>query len=84
MFRKIKKLGKGAYGKVMQVSHIQTKKTYAMKRYEQIFSNDLRAKRLIRELNILRSVKHPCLNKLRCVIRPDNLESFNEVYIVLD
>ena len=33
-FRKIKKLGKGAYGKVMQVMHIPTKKNYACKRFE--------------------------------------------------
>lgn len=34
VFRKVKKLGKGAYGKVMQVCHIPTNKKYAMKRYE--------------------------------------------------
>ena len=63
-YRKVKKLGKGAYGKVMQVTHIPTKKQFAVKRYEEVFSNDLRAKRLIRELSILKSVKHPCVNKL--------------------
>jgi serine/threonine protein kinase len=57
-FSKIKKLGKGAYGKVMQVMHLPSKKNYACKRFEQVFSNDLRAKRLIREINILKSVKH--------------------------
>jgi serine/threonine protein kinase len=31
---KIKKLGKGAYGKVMQVIHKQTEKSYACKRFE--------------------------------------------------
>jgi mitogen-activated protein kinase 1/3 len=83
-FRKIKKLGKGAYGKVMQVLHQPTNRTYAMKRYEEVFSNDLRAKRLLRELSILKSVKHSCLNKLQCVIKPENAEGFQEVYLVLD
>jgi serine/threonine protein kinase len=83
-FRKIKKLGKGAYGKVMQVVHIPTKKSYAVKRYEEIFSNDLRGKRLLRELSILKSVKHPCLNKLQCVLKPEDPETFNELYLVLD
>lgn len=63
-FKKIKKLGTGAYGKVMQVYHNPTKKNYAVKRFEEVFSRELRAKRLLRELNILKSVKHPCLNKL--------------------
>jgi serine/threonine protein kinase len=82
-FRKEKKLGKGAYGKVMQVYHIPTKRSYAIKRFEEVFSNDLRAKRLIRELNILKSAKHPCVNKLRCVIKPET-HDFSEVYLVLD
>lgn len=84
LFRKIKKLGKGAYGKVMQVVHLPSKKVYAMKRYEQVFSNDLRAKRLIRELSILKSVKHPCVNKLKCVVKPDDLAAFDDVYLVID
>ena len=67
----------------MQVTHLPTKKSYAIKRYEQIFSNDVRAKRLLRELSILKSVNHPCLNKMECVLKPDDLETFNEVYIVL-
>ena len=67
----------------MHVIHTPTKKSYACKRFEEIFSNDLRAKRLIREINILKSVKHQCLNKLRCVIKPEN-ENFNDVYMILD
>jgi serine/threonine protein kinase len=67
-FRKQKKLGKGAYGKVMQVLHTPSQRTFAMKRYEEIFSNDLRAKRLIRELSILKSVRHPCVNRLHWVL----------------
>ena len=83
-FSKVKKLGKGAYGKVMQVMHLPTKKAYACKRFEQVFSNDLKAKRLIREINILKSVKHPCLNKLRCVFKPENEKEFDDIYLVLD
>ena len=82
-FRKQKKLGKGAYGKVMQVLHTPSQRTFAIKRYEEIFSNDLRARRLIRELNILKTVKHPCVNRLNWVIKPES-EEFKEVYLVLD
>jgi len=55
-YKKIKKLGAGAYGKVMQVSHLPTKKTYAVKRFEEVFSKELRARRLLRELTILKNV----------------------------
>lgn len=33
-FRKTKKLGSGAYGKVMEVLHLPTKNKYAVKRFE--------------------------------------------------
>jgi mitogen-activated protein kinase 1/3 len=65
-----KKLGKGAYGKVMEVRDIKTSKKYAVKRFEEVFTRELRGKRLLRELSILREVKHPCLNKLKTIIMP--------------
>ena len=83
-FKKIKKLGAGAYGKVMQVFHTPTQENLAVKRFEEIFTKELRARRLLRELVILKSVKHPCLNKLRWVVTPQDFENFNDVYLVLD
>lgn len=83
-FRKTKKLGTGAYGKVMEVMHVKTNKKYAVKRFEEVFTRELRAKRLLRELSILKNVKHPCLNKLKCVIPPKDYSNFNEAYLVLD
>jgi serine/threonine protein kinase len=53
-FRLVKKLGTGAYGKVMQIYHIPSKREYACKRFEHVFSSDLRSRRLLREMNILK------------------------------
>lgn len=80
----MKKLGTGAYGKVLEVLHIPTNKRYAVKRFEEVFTRELRARRLLRELSILRDVKHPCLNKLKYLIPPNDYNNFNEVYLVLD
>ena len=38
----------------------------------------------MREISILKSVKHPCLNKLVNVIPPVDKENFNEALLVLD
>ena len=38
-FTLIKKLGKGAYGKVMQIMHNDSQREYACKRFEQVFSD---------------------------------------------
>ena len=94
-FKKIKKLGQGAYGKVMHILHTPTGREYACKRYEHVFGDEQRARRLIREVQILRALKHPCCNHLKCVFPPENYTDeplsqkfstdtdFNEVYLVL-
>lgn len=75
-FQKIKKLGQGAYGKVMQIIHLPSGREYACKRFEHVFFDDQRARRLLREMKILSSLKHPCCNKLLCVLAPESIQKF--------
>ena len=92
-FNLVKKLGKGAYGRVMQILHMESQREYACKRYEHVFSDTQRARRLLREMTILKKMSHPCCNQLLCVIPPGNIIgdkdtpiedlTFNEVYLVL-
>jgi mitogen-activated protein kinase 1/3 len=83
----VKKLGKGAYGKVMEVMHRPTGRLYACKRFEHVFVNDQRARRLLREMTILKRLSHPCINKLICVLSPESLTAeandFNDVYLII-
>ena len=92
-FKLVRKLGKGAYGRVMQILHLPSQREYACKRYEYVFSDTQRARRLLREMAILKEMNHPCCNKLLTVISPQNIIGdktkplmdlkFNEVYLVL-
>ena len=92
-FNLMKKLGKGAYGRVMQILHLDSQREYACKRYEHVFSDEQRARRLLREMAILEKMTHPCCNRLLCVIPPGDVVNdkdtpiqdlqFNEVYLVL-
>lgn len=68
----------------MECLHIPSKKYYAVKRFEDVFSKELRASRLLREVTILKTVKHPCLNQLKTVIPPEDYDNFNDCYLVLD
>ena len=49
-------IGQGVYGKVMPCMHIPTKMTFAVKRFEDIFRDEQRSIRLLRELTILKKV----------------------------
>lgn len=92
-FKLVKKLGKGAYGRVMQILHTPSTREYACKRYEHVFSDTQRARRLLREMAILKEMNHPCCNKLLAVISPSKIHKdeatplmdlkFNEVYLLL-
>lgn len=92
-FKLVKKLGRGAYGRVMQILHLPSQREYACKRYEHVFSDTQRARRLLREMSILKQMKHPCCNKLLAVLNPGNVLrdkttsltdlKFNEVNLVL-
>ena len=55
----------------MHVVHKPTNYDYACKRFEWVFSDDQRARRLIREVQILKALEHPCCNKLKCVLPPN-------------
>ena len=74
-FHKIKKLGRGAYGKVMQIVHSSSGREYGCKRFEYVFYDEQRARRLLREMRILASMKHPCCNKLLCVMKPGSIKA---------
>ena len=57
----------------MQIIHLPTGREYACKRFEFVFDDDQRARRLLREMNILKNMVHPCCNRLLCVIPPENI-----------
>ena len=77
-------MGQGAYGKVMECRHLKTNTSFAVKRCENVFKEELRSVRLLRELTILKNCDHACLNKLVTVFRPRDLSQFQDAYLVLD
>lgn len=79
-----KTMGSGAYGKVMECKYKPLDISFAVKRFEQIFKDEQRGTRLLRELTILRKVNHPCLNSLITVFPPKNVEEIKDAYLVID
>lgn len=69
-------MGKGAYGEVYKVKHRETGKIYAMKTYKNIFSNRVLALRTLRELTILRRMRHPKIIKIYDILAPDDINNY--------
>ena len=80
-----KQIGEGAYGKVWKGQSRLTKQPVAVKGYFDIFRDHVDAKRMLREISILRQISdHQHIIKLIDVICPDNIINFQEFYIVLE
>jgi len=79
-----KLLGKGSYGAVAQATHLPTGKKVAIKRMEGVFEDETDCKRILREVKLLRRMKHPYVVELLDIIEPSDRSSFDVLYIVLE
>ena len=57
-------IGKGVYGHVYEAIHKITRKIVAIKKIDKIFSNLNEARRLLREIAILKHLNHPSIIKI--------------------
>ena len=80
----IKQLGEGSYGLVCEARHLPTGERVAIKHVTKIFDDLVDCKRLLREIVILGYLNHPNVVRMREIIRPSNLENFNELYVVME
>jgi mitogen-activated protein kinase 1/3 len=79
-----KQVGSGSYGYVVEAVQKSTNKTVAIKRFNNIFEDLIDCKRILREVTLLRKLKHPNLITIVDIIEPKDPESFDTLYIVMD
>ena len=67
----IREMGQGSYGMVVQAKHIESGKLVAIKKISNVFQNPMDAKRLLREVIVLRQMgRHRNIIKLYDVLEP--------------
>ena len=79
-----RQLGSGSYGMVCEAVYVPTGEKVAIKQMKNVFEDAIDCKRLLREISILRYLRHPNIVGLREIIKPTDLAHFNEVYIVME
>ena len=67
-----KMLGTGSYGKVALATKKSTGKKVAIKRMDNIFDDETDCKRILREITLMRKLRHPFLVELVELIMPTN------------
>ena len=77
-----RRIGSGAYGTVISAVDEQTGKQVAIKKVGNAFEDLIDAKRILREIRLMRTFDHPNVLALYDLIRPWSLEHFDDVYII--
>ena len=63
--------------------HKPSGRKVAIKKISRVFDNEIDSKRILRELHLLRQIRHPFCVDLFDIIKPRNLETFDTIYVVL-
>ncbi|OWM66448.1 mitogen-activated protein kinase 7-like [Punica granatum] len=83
-YEPIKPLGAGAYGVVCSAHDQETKKKVAIKKISNVFEDQTTAVRTLREMMILRQIKHFNVIPLKDVMLPAPKAQFKDVYLVFE
>ena len=80
----IKKIGHGSYGTVIAAHDKKRNISVAIKKIPNAFEDLVDARRVVREICVLRSLKHPNITSIVDLPTPPPPELFKDIYIVLD
>ncbi|CEG35488.1 cmgc mapk protein kinase [Plasmopara halstedii] len=83
-YQLIKVVGAGTYGEVVAASDVESGTTVAIKKITNAFQDLPDTKRILRELCLLRQLRHPNLIQLYDIPRPERLSYLEDIYLVTD
>ncbi|CAM9203440.1 unnamed protein product [Scytosiphon promiscuus] len=78
----IKPIGHGAYGVVISAIDHESNSKVAIKKIPGAFDDLVDAKRIVREIRLLRHFNHENVMKVVDILPPSSLEDFDDVYII--
>jgi len=82
-YKLIRPIGHGAYGVVISATDTVTDKQVAIKKIRSAFDDRIDAKRILREIKLMKRFKHENIIRIIDLIPPPpNSEEFEDVYIV--
>jgi len=80
----IRQVGAGSYGSVVEALDTTTNQKVAIKRITGIFDDIVDCKRILREICLLRIMRHENVISIIEIIKPVDLERFNSLLVVTD
>ncbi len=84
-YKLIKAVGAGVYGVVAAMEDVETHKKVAIKKVARAFESLEDAKRVVREIKLLKFCSHPnILQLIRLPVPPVNREKFEDIYFITE
>merc|ERR1712032_127193 len=80
----IKEIGIGSYGSVVQALDKTTNEKVAIKKVDKVFDDLIDGKRILREIALLRHLRHPTIVNIIEILPPKDPKRFNEVFLVME
>ena len=77
-------IGKGSYGVVCSAIDQQTGEKVAIKKIQNIFEHLSDAARSLREIKLLRLLRHPDIVEIKHVMLPPSRRDFRDIYVVFE
>ncbi|KAH6836454.1 MAP kinase 20 [Perilla frutescens var. hirtella] len=77
-------IGKGSYGVVCSAIDTHTGEKVAIKKIHDIFEHISDAARILREVKLLRLLRHPDVVEIKHIILPPSRREFKDIYVVFE
>ncbi|XP_044493228.1 mitogen-activated protein kinase 20-like [Mangifera indica] len=77
-------IGKGSYGVVCSAIDTQTGEKVAIKKINDIFEHISDAARILREIKLLRLLRHPDIVEIKHIMLPPSRREFKDIYVVFE
>uniref|UniRef100_A0A7N1A8J1 mitogen-activated protein kinase n=1 Tax=Kalanchoe fedtschenkoi TaxID=63787 RepID=A0A7N1A8J1_KALFE len=77
-------VGKGSYGVVASAVDTHTGERVAIKKINDVFEHVSDAMRILREIKLLRLVRHPDIVEIKHIMLPPSRREFKDIYVVFE
>ncbi|THU55702.1 hypothetical protein C4D60_Mb11t09350 [Musa balbisiana] len=77
-------IGKGSYGLVCSAIDTHTGEKVAIKKIHDIFEHISDAARILREIKLLRLLRHPDIVEIKHIMLPPSRKDFKDIYVVFE
>lgn len=77
-------IGKGSYGVVCSAIDTHTAEKVAIKKIHDIFEHISDAARILREIKLLRLLRHPDIVEIKHIMLPPSRRDFKDIYVVFE